>query len=131
MVRKLFLISFVLSATSGSLAAALPYLTGEGDCSSTCCRVVRHNKASAAFYRSSSKTADKLCCLMQCEHPADSQSVPEASPVRAQKESKNVAQNSSVLPALLLIPNSNRNHSPLRTAFASTHIYLKTGTLLI
>lgn len=127
MIRKLFLITFVLSATSSSLAAVWPYITGEGGCDSRCCRVVRQRNARATSY----KPSYKLCCLMQCEHPADSQSMPEVSPVRAQKEIKNVAQNSPRLPTLPRVPNYSRNHSPFQTAFASTHIYLKTGTLLI
>ena len=127
MIRRLFLITFVLSATSSALAAALPYITGEGDCNNTCCRVVRHSDARATSY----KPVHKLCCLMQCEHPVESQSMPEVSPVRSQKESKNVAQNSPELLTLHLGRDSSRYYSPLRTAFASTDIYLKTGTLLI
>lgn len=73
-----------------------------------------------------------LRCLLQCEHPAENQGVPESPVLRTERDSKVVAHAAPSLQALGSTVNTSLSpHSTTRITFASTHIYLKTGTLLI
>lgn len=123
MIRKLFFLVFVLSAASSSLATVLPYIAGDGGCEANCCRVVRPNE--------SLTNQSRLRCLMQCEHPAETQGVPEPPLLRTERDSKAVALVAPGIQAVCSTLNARSLHSTSRTAFASAHLYLKTGTLLI
>jgi len=68
---------------------------------------------------------------MQCEHPIENQGVPESSLVRPERNSKAGALIAPGLQTLCATPSERSLLSAPRIAFASTHIYLKTGTLLI
>jgi hypothetical protein len=68
---------------------------------------------------------------MQCEHPAENQGVPESPLLRTERDSKVVATVVFGLPAICSTVNTRSSRSASHTAFAPTHIYLKTGTLLI
>ena len=126
MIRKLFILVFVLSATSSSLATVLPYIAGDGECEANCCRVSRRSEP-----RASQSKLTGLRCLMQCEHPAENQGVPEPPLLRTERDSKAVALVAPGIQAVCSTLNARLVHSTSRTAFASTHLYLKTGTLLI
>jgi len=123
MIRKLLLVAFVLSTTSNSLAGVLPYLEGSGGCEANCCRIVRHVESQASLSR--------LRCLMQCEHPAENQGVPESPLLSTERDTKVVAQVATSIQTACSTPDARSPHSTARPAFSSTHIYLKTGTLLI
>src|SRR5713226_4109878 len=83
MTRKLLIVAFVLSVASNSLAGLLPYIAGDGECENNCCRVVRRSVSQASQSR--------MRCLMQCEHPADNQGVPESPLLRTERDTKVVA----------------------------------------
>ena len=123
MIRKLFILVFVLSVVSNSLATVLPYIAGDGQCEGNCCQIVKRSNARA--------DQSRLRCLKQCEHPIENQGVPESPLVRTERDSKVVALVATGLQVVCstMIAGSTRLTS--HTAFASTHIYLKTGTLLI
>lgn len=126
MIRKVLIIAFVLSVAGNSLAGVLPYITGDGDCEANCCRV--HRQAES---RASVSKLPGLRCLMQCEHPAENQGVPESPVLRTERDSKVVAQAAPALQAVWSTVNTRLSHSTTRITFSSTHLYLKTGTLLI
>lgn len=126
MIRKLLIIAFVLSVASNSLAGALPYITGDGNCDANCCRAHRMGESRAKVSKSAA-----LRCLLQCEHPAENQGVPESPVLRTERDSKIVAHATPSLQALCSTVNARLSHSTTRITFASTHIYLTTGTLLI
>jgi hypothetical protein len=67
---------------------------------------------------------------MQCEHPAENQGVPEFPVLRTERDSKVVAHAAPSLQVCSTL-NTRSSHATARISFASTHIYLKTGTLLI
>jgi hypothetical protein len=124
MIRKLLLVAFVLSVTSNSLAAVLPYLVGDGGCEANCCRVVRHVESQTSLSR--------LRCLMQCEHPAEHQGVPELPLLRSDRDSKVAAHiATAAVQAACLTRDARSARSTTRIEFAPTDIYLRTGTLLI
>jgi len=122
MIRKVFVIAFVLSVASSSLAGVLSYIAGDDECEGNCCRIVRRSEFRA--------NQSRLRCLMQCEHPAENRGLPESLVLRTKSSDKLVAQ---VAPQIQTICSTlkTRSHSLARSASASTHIYLKTGTLLI
>lgn len=126
MIRKLLIIAFVLSVAANSLAGVLPYITGDGNCETNCCRAHRVGESRATV----SKPA-ALRCLLQCEHPAENQGVPESPVLRTERDSKVVAHSAPALQAGCSTVNARLSDSTIRITFESTHIYLKTGTLLI
>jgi hypothetical protein len=121
-IRKLFILVFVLSVVGNSLAAVLPYIAGDGQCEGNCCQIVRRSDARA--------NQSRLRCLMQCEHPTENQGVPEAPLLRTERDSKVVALVPAGIQAGCSTLNARTPHSS-HTAFASTHIYLKISALLI
>jgi hypothetical protein len=127
MKRKLFILAFVLSVTSNSLAAAWPYIAGDGGCESTCCRTVHHSEDLASL----SEPMSGVRCPMRCEHPAENQGVPESPLLRTERDTKVVAQVAPGIQAVCSTLDGRPLHSTARVAFASTPIYLRTGTLLI
>jgi hypothetical protein len=122
MERKLFILAFVLSVTSNSMAAACLYSAENGECEGTCCRVARCAEMSA--------NAQKLRCLTQCNHPLENQAVPEAPVLRAERD-KTVAFDAPRLSETLSTSCEKWRRSPDAAAFASMHNYLRTGALLI
>ncbi|HXU38949.1 MAG TPA: hypothetical protein VN937_21525 [Blastocatellia bacterium] len=126
MIRKVLIIAFVLSVATNSLAGVLPYITGDGNCEANCCRVHRMGESRA---RVSGRAA--LRCLTQCEHPAENQGVPESPVLRTERDSKAVAHAAPPVQSVCSTVNARLSHSTTRINFESTHIYLKTGTLLI
>lgn len=68
---------------------------------------------------------------MQCERPAENQGVPEWPLLKTERDSKAVALIPVAIEAGFYALNARTLHSTSRAALASTHIYLKTGTLLI
>src|SRR5437588_8263727 len=65
MIRRLFIVIFVLSVACNALAAVSPHLEGDGACSTRCCRAARGRGANGA--------AAKLCCLTRCDQSAENQ----------------------------------------------------------
>lgn len=126
MIRKVLIIAFVLSVAANSLAGVLPYITGDGNCDANCCRVHRVGESRA---RVSKRAA--LRCLLQCEHPAENQGVPESPVLRTGRDSKVVAHAAPPVQAVCSTVNARLSRSTTRITFESIHIYLKTGTFLI
>ena len=122
-IRKLFILIFVLSVANNSLAAALPYIEGDGECKTSCCRSTRHNEPRAKL--------SKMCCLTQCNQPAEAQGVPESTSFSAGRHTKDPGSLASCVEAACSGPTRASLHSPLSKIRQSSHIYLKTGALLI
>ena len=122
-IRKLFILIFALSVANNSLAAALPYIEGDGECKTSCCRSVRHNEPRANL--------SKVCCLTQCNQPAEAQGVPESTSSCSARDNKDAGSPAACAEATC----SGRTHGSLHSApsniHQSSHIYLKTGALLI
>ncbi len=135
MTRKLLIVVFVLSATCNSLAAVLPYITGDSGCEARCCRVVRHVESRESLSKftsgSTSGPMSGVRCPMRCEHPAENQGVPESPLLSTERDTKVVAQVAPGIQEVCSTLNARSMHSTARTTFASTRIYLRTGTLLI
>lgn len=123
MIRKFFIIAFVLSVASNSLAGVLPYIFGEGECEGKCCRIVGHDEARANQYR--------LRCLMECERSPDGQGVPGSQVLRIERVNKVVATVAPGIQALCSTSNVSSQRSPVPVSYVTAQIYLKTGALLI
>jgi len=123
MIRKVLVIVFVLSVASSSPAGVLSYIAGDGECEGNCCRIVRRSEFRA--------NQSRLRCLMQCEHPAENRGLPESPVLRTKSNGKLVAQVAPQIQTICSTLKTRSPHSLARSASASTHIYLKTGTLLI
>jgi len=120
-IRKLFILVFVLSVANNSLAAALPYI--DGDCEASCCRSARHNEPLAKL--------SKMCCLTQCNEPAEAQRVPESTSFSIGRESKDPGSPAACVAAACAGGTRVSLHLPPSKIRQSSHIYLKTGALLI
>lgn len=129
MIRKFVILAFVLSAATNSLAGVLPYITGDSDCEGNCCHIVRRSQSQAN--RTKLTGFPGMRCLMQCEHPAENQGVPERPLLRTERDTKAVALVAPELQTVSSALNARSPQSISRTAFSSNHIYLTTGTLLI
>ena len=122
-IRKLFILIFVLSVANNSLAAALPYIEGDGECKTSCCRSARHNEPRAIL--------SKVCCLTQCNQPAEAQRVPETTSFSTGRDSKDLGSPAACVEAACSGPTRASLHSPPSKIRQSSHIYLKTCALLI
>jgi hypothetical protein len=122
-IRKLFILIFVLSVANNSLAAALPYIEGDGDCKTSCCRSARHNEPRAKL--------SKMCCLTQCNEPAETQRVPESTSFSTGRDSKDPGSPAACVEAGCSGRTRAFLPSPPSNTRQSSHIYLKTGALLI
>jgi hypothetical protein len=122
-IRKLFILIFVLSVANNSLAAAFPYIEGDGKCKTNCCRSARHNEPRA--------TLSKICCLTQCNQPAEAQGVPESTSFSTGRDSKDPGSPSACVVAASSDRSRASLHSPPSNIVQSSHIYLKNGALLI
>jgi len=122
-IRKLFILIFVLSVTNDSLAAVLPSIGGDSECEARCCRSARHNEPRAKL--------SKMCCLTQCNQPAEAQRVPESTSFSTGRDSKALGSPAACVEAGCSGRTRASLHSPPSKIRQSSHIYLKTGALLI
>jgi hypothetical protein len=121
MLRALLIICFIASVAGNSLAGVNPHFDGDSDCSGSCCR--------AARMKATESVAASLCCLVDCNQPAENNS----------SLTKGVASTRSKDPSALAIfrlpatlsrvyvrfPNSPT------TRLGSSNRYLETCSLLI
>jgi len=121
-IRRLFILIFVLSAVGNSLAAVLPYIEGDSDCEARCCRSARHNESRASL--------SKLCCLTECNQPAEAPGVPESTSFSSARVSKDLGSPAGI-ETTCAAQTFAFLHSPPSNLLHSTDIYLKTGALLI
>lgn len=122
MIRKLLIQAFILAAVSNSLAAVAPVIAGEGECGAACCKAAHRQKPSALL--------SKLCCLTDCNQPAETQSQSGEGLLRSDRN-KSHAPVVIAVQALFSDQPSSFLHSSSRNVIHSTPIYLRTGTLLI
>lgn len=122
MVRSLFILILALSVTGCTLGSILQSINGS-DCQARCCRVARRCD--------SHTSSSSLRCLMQCEHRSENQGVPQSPVLRTERDGKVVAQLAPAVAVIYSTLDVRSLHSTARTNIASTHIYLRTGTLLI
>ena len=126
MIRKVLVIAFVFSVATNSIAGVLPYIAGDVECEGNCCRIVQRSE-----FSTNQSNLTGLRCLMQCEHPSENQGLPESPVLQTERDSKGVAQVATAIRPVYATLNTRPSHSIAGIALASTHIYLKTGTLLI
>lgn len=119
MTRKLLIVVFVLSATCNSLAAVLPYITGDSGCEAKCCRVVRHVESRESLSKSTSGPLSGVRCPMRCEHPAENQGVPESPLLSTERDTKVVAPVAPGIQAVCSTLDARSLHSTARRTFAS------------
>jgi hypothetical protein len=121
MIRRLLIVAFVLSVAANSLAAVVPIIEGDSGCSG-CCNAARRNEPRLG--------SSKFRCPTECNQQRETQRSTPASlqgTEREKKDSSLVAVDVAVAHPL----PSGFLHSPARSIVQSTHIYLRTGTLLI
>ena len=123
MIRKLFILAFVVSVAGNSLAAVSPHADGEGGCAADCCRAARHNKPEA--------TLAKLCCLTRCNQPGETQGSPATSLLSYGPDERTPSLVGVCIEDVYSAQPWEAWHSPAGLIVQSTHIYLTTGTLLI
>ena len=124
MIRKLFILAFVLSVAGNSLAAVLPCIEGDGGCSAKCCQAARQNRRDA--------NVSKLRCIVDCNQSGTTNLPSPTVSVVAERDGKageclstlRVAAAPSLYSAIAL-----RSKNSLTTG--SIDVYLRTRTLLI
>ena len=124
MIRKLFILGFVLSVAGNSLGAVLPCIEGGGGCSAKCCQAVRQNRRGANM--------SKLRCIVDCNQSRTTNLPSLAGSVVAQRHGKADACLSALRVAAatsLGLPIALRSKNSLTTC--SISVYLRTRTLLI
>ncbi len=122
MISRLLILAFMLSVAANSLAAVAPVVEGDGGCGG-CCSAARRNEPRVS--------PSKLCCLTQCSQPGETQPAPPPSLLRTERDNKSASPVAVVLAASHSVPSLAFLHSPARSIVQTTHIYLRTGTLLI
>lgn len=122
MIRRLLILAFMLSVAGNSLAAVAPVVEGDGGCGG-CCSAARRNEPRVS--------PSKLCCLTECNQSGETQQTAPPSLLRTKRDDKSSSAVAVVLAAAHSVPASGFLHSPARSIVQSTHIYLRTGTLLI
>lgn len=124
MIRKLFILAFVLSVAGNLLGAVLPCIEGDGGCSAKCCQAVRQNRKDANM--------SKLRCIVDCNQSRTTNPQSPAVPAVAQRHGKADACLSTLRVAAapsLYSPIGLRSKNSLSTG--SIDVYLRTQTLLI
>ena len=123
MIRRLFILAFVLSIACNAIGAVSPHMEGDGGCGADCCRAARHNGPKA--------TAAKLCCLTQCKQAAETQAYLPTSLLSSRQDDKSLSLSVITLDAMHLVRSLESASSSAHLVVYPTHIYLSTGALLI
>ena len=119
MIRRLLILAFTLTVVGNSLAAAAQ--VSDDDCGA-CCRPA-NNQPSASL--------SKECCYSECEDPGESQPISPTGVFALERIYKADAQAAVSLVAPFEGQSSTVLQSSARSVIQSTHIYLRTGSLLI
>jgi hypothetical protein len=122
MIRRLLILAFVLAVAGNSLAAVAPVVDGDGGCGG-CCKAAHRNEPRVS--------PSKLCCLTECSQPGETQPTSPRGVLGSERNYKADAAVAVSLAAPLSGQSSRVLHSPARSIVQTTHIYLRTGTLLI
>lgn len=122
MIRRLLILAFTLSVAGNSLAGVAPVVEGDGGCGG-CCSAARRNEPRVS--------PSKLCCLTECNQPGETQQSATPRVLRTERDNKSSSPVAVGLAAAHSIQPSGFLHSAARSVVQSTHIYLRTGTLLI
>ncbi|MEK6289542.1 MAG: hypothetical protein AABO57_27825 [Acidobacteriota bacterium] len=120
-IRWLLIVAFMLSVAGNSLAAVSPF-EGDGECGG-CCSAPRRNQPRVSQSRP--------CCLTECGQTGETQRSEPTSLLRTKRDNKGSSPVVLGVAAAYSIQPSGFLHSPARSIVQSTHIYLRTGTLLI
>jgi hypothetical protein len=122
MIRNLLIVVFVVSVAVNSLSAVLPVLEGDAACNG-CCSAARRSDPRVS--------PSKVRCLRECNQRGDSQQAQPPSLIKIERDDKGISTGVIVSAFTLTMQPSTRGKSPVRSVVQSTHIYLRTGTLLI
>lgn len=120
MFRRLVILLFILAAFGNSLGAAA--LVSEEQCGA-CCRQTNTQQQQAGF--------SKVCCYSECGEPGESTPRVPKGVVAAEPKSKTDAPVSDSFVEAFETQSLTTIPAVPRQVVSSTHLYLKTGTLLI
>ena len=126
MIRRLLILVFTLSVCGNSVAAAS--LVGEDECGA-CCLSARNSKGPSL--PKDGMSFSKTCCYSECGEPQETQPAAPTSVPAIERNSKADAPIAVCLVARVEIPYQTGLQSSARSIIESTHLYLRTGTLLI
>ena len=122
MIRRLLISGFAVLVLAHSLgAAALPF-DDNSDCHG-CCKTKRTEEARANF--------DKLCCLMNCNEPAEKQSSTPPDQLTTERANKRCSAVTIAVNADFATKTAQTFYSSYKRVPRSIPIYLQTGNLLI
>jgi len=122
MIRKLLILAFTLSVAANAFAAVAPVVEGDSGCGG-CCGAARRNEPRVS--------PSKLCCLTDCNQSGETQQSAPPGVLRTERDDKIASPVAAVLTADHSTVPLSFLRSPARSVVESTHIYLRTGTLLI
>lgn len=119
MIRKLLILVFAVSVVGNALAAAAQ--VGMDECGACC--APNSNKASMS--------PSKECCYSECGLPRNTQPITPKSVLGLERIHKLDAPTAVILGTPFEKPSSEGLRFSTRRVIQTTHIYLRTGTLLI
>jgi hypothetical protein len=119
MIRRLLILAFTLSVFGNSLVAAV--LVNDQQCGA-CCRTARNDRR---------VSLSRDCCYSECGRPSDSQHTAPKCMLAVERSYKSDALVAADPVALHEPLTLKVNPTAARNVIPSTHIYLRTGTLLI
>lgn len=122
MIRRLLISGFAVIVLAHALgAAALAF--DDGSACHGCCKAKRSDEARANL--------DKICCLMNCNEPAEKQSSAPADQLTIERVNKRCSLIAIALTADFTAKFTQFSYSPHKRVPRSIPIYLQTGNLLI
>ena len=122
MIRRLLISTFAVIVLAHALGAAALAFDDGGACRG-CCKPKRSEEARANF--------DKICCLMNCNEPAEKQSSAPADQLTTERVNKRCSVVTVALATDFATTPSQSFYSSYKRIPRSTRIYLQTGNLLI
>jgi hypothetical protein len=123
MARKLLISIFIIAVVSNALAAVSPHIDGDGGCSADCCQAARENDGGV--------NVSRICCVMDCKQPAGTHAPSPTTLIMAERHKASANQVALSLMYIFSCQSVSFLRSQNHALNYSTHVYLKTGSLLI
>jgi hypothetical protein len=122
MIRRLLISAFAVIVLAHALGAAALAFDDDSACHG-CCKTKRSEEVRSNL--------DKICCLMNCNEPAEKQSSAPADQLTTERVNKRCSTATIVLTSEFTTQLAQSSYSSYKRAPRSIPIYLKTGNLLI